>query len=75
MRGAHRSFYGFEPNDKFINDLAAYVKSPTGTPSILSSGDAQTVREAIQEIYGFWVTAEYANDLLAFAEKQPKGNE
>lgn len=72
VRRAHQDYYGFEVSDKYISDLAAYVKNPARTPSMLASGDAQTVREAIQQVYGFWVTVDYANDLLAFSQRHTK---
>lgn len=65
----HLDYYGIETNDKFVADLAAYVRDPSRTPAMLQSGDAQQVIDTIKDIYGVRVTREYANDLLAFSER------
>jgi len=67
MRRAHQDAYGFEATEKFVTDLAAYVRNPTRRPEMLV-GDAEQVRKNLQDVYGFWVTREYANDLIAFAQ-------
>lgn len=64
--------YGFDVNERFADDLAAYVRNPTKTPAMLRSGDAQRVIETVRDIYHQKITLDYANDLLAFAEKGGK---
>lgn len=64
--------YGFDVTDKFAGDLAMYVRNPKNTPGMLRSGDAQRVIDTIKDVYGVNVTQDYANDLLAFAEKGGK---
>lgn len=74
VKRAHLDYYGFEPSDKYISDLAAYVHNPTKTPHMLQSGDAQHVMDTIREVYDVRVSQAYANDLLAFSEKAAKGD-
>lgn len=69
---AHLDYYGFEPSDKYISDLAAYVHNPTKTPHMLATGDAQQVMDTIREVYDVRVSRAYADDLLAFSEKHGK---
>jgi hypothetical protein len=73
VRRAHMDYYGMEVTDRFIRDLDAYVKNPVKTPSMLATGDAQTVVDTIRDIYGVRAPLEYANDLIAFSEKAAKG--
>lgn len=72
IRVAHVNQYGFDVTDNFANDLAAYVRNPAKTPGMLASGNVQRVIETIRDVYHVRVTAAYANDLLAFAEKGGK---
>lgn len=72
IRVAHMNAYGFDVTDKFAGDLAMYVRNPKKTPQMLASGDAQRVMDTIRDVYGVTVTRDYANDLIAFAEKGGK---
>jgi hypothetical protein len=69
----HLDYYGIETNERFVADLKAYVADPSRAPSMLATGDAQTVIDTIRDIYGVRVPVEYANDLIAFSEKHAKG--
>lgn len=57
----------------YAKDLAKYVRDPSGAPRMLQAGNAQEVIDTIRDIYGVRVTADYANDLLAFAERGERG--
>lgn len=72
IRVAHMNQYGFDVSERFADDLAAYVRNPAKAPAMLRSGDAQRVVDTIKDVYNVRVTKDYANDLLAFAEKGGK---
>lgn len=44
-----------------------FIFSPNISP-IIESRDAERVMQEIHEKYGFWVTPEYAADLIAFVD-------
>lgn len=72
IRVAHQNQYGFDVGDRLADDLAAYVRNPAKAPAMLRSGDPQRVIDTIKDVYGVNVTKDYANDLIAFAEKGGK---
>lgn len=55
-------------SDSIKSDSPEQIKQDIALEQIVESRDVERVMQEIHEKYGFWVTPEYADDLIALVD-------